>query len=452
MPDKKISALPAGGAPQATDEIPVARAGTTVKIEVGDLPGGVIPDGSITEAKLAFDTATQAELDAAVVALAAVYAPLARLITAGNGLAGGGDLSADRALSVNVDGTTIEIASDTLQLTDTGPGATGPVGDGTNVPVITIDAKGRVTALTSTAITGGGGGGSPTGSAGGALDGSYPNPGIAASVAGAGLAETSDVLSVNVDGSTLEINTDALRIKDGGVTAAKLEASPTGNNGKWMKLVSGAMVWTALAASESSIVDAGSYFSSGDVEGALQELGAAGAPTGGNLFRVYDSVLGADTANFDITSIPGGYKHLLLLLQARATGAVVAALVEARFNNDSSANYDYEYGGAFGPSNTITANGAAQTFLSIGDCPGASATAGYAATIRSEITNYAGTTFDKTAASQSSLAQSTAAAGIYVEVITGHWRTTATAITRITIFPSSGNFKAGSRCTLYALS
>jgi hypothetical protein len=38
-----------------------------------------------------------------------------------------------------------------------GPGATGPLGDGTHVPVVTIDAKGRVTALTSTAITGGSG-------------------------------------------------------------------------------------------------------------------------------------------------------------------------------------------------------------------------------------------------------------------------------------------------------
>ncbi len=37
------------------------------------------------------------------------------------------------------------------------------------------------------------------------MDGSYPNPGIAASVAGAGLAETSDVLSVNVDGTIYDL-------------------------------------------------------------------------------------------------------------------------------------------------------------------------------------------------------------------------------------------------------
>jgi hypothetical protein len=38
-----------------------------------------------------------------------------------------------------------------------GPGATGPIGSSTVAPVITIDAKGRVTALTSATIAGGAG-------------------------------------------------------------------------------------------------------------------------------------------------------------------------------------------------------------------------------------------------------------------------------------------------------
>jgi hypothetical protein len=67
-------------------------------------------------------------------------------------------------------------------------------------------------------------GGAPSGAAGGVLDGTYPNPGLAASVAGAGLTETTNVLSVNVDGSTLEIDTDTLRVKDLGVSTAKIAA------------------------------------------------------------------------------------------------------------------------------------------------------------------------------------------------------------------------------------
>ncbi len=69
----------------------------------------------------------------------------------------------------------------------------------------------------------------PGGSAGGALDGTYPNPGIAASVAGDGLAEATNVLSVNVDGSTLETSSDALRVKDAGITAAKLAGAVAGD-------------------------------------------------------------------------------------------------------------------------------------------------------------------------------------------------------------------------------
>jgi hypothetical protein len=44
-----------------------------------------------------------------------------------------------------------------IALKATGPGATGPVGDSTHVAAVTIDAQGRVTALSSVAISGGGG-------------------------------------------------------------------------------------------------------------------------------------------------------------------------------------------------------------------------------------------------------------------------------------------------------
>lgn len=62
----------------------------------------------------------------------------------------------------------------------------------------------------------------PNGAAGGALAGSYPNPDLATGVAGAGLGLASNVLSVNVDGTTLEINADTVRVKAAGLNASYL--------------------------------------------------------------------------------------------------------------------------------------------------------------------------------------------------------------------------------------
>lgn len=78
--------------------------------------------------------------------LAAVGAvPSSRVIAAGTGLAGGGDLSENRVISIANGGVGFD------QLSATGVSA-GSYGSGGDVPVITVDAKGRVTDISTTPL------------------------------------------------------------------------------------------------------------------------------------------------------------------------------------------------------------------------------------------------------------------------------------------------------------
>ena len=74
-----------------------------------------------------------------------VSVPASRLINTGGGLQGGGDLSQDRTLSIADGGVT------NAKLADNGVVA-GTYGSGSLIPVITIDAKGLVTNVSTTAL------------------------------------------------------------------------------------------------------------------------------------------------------------------------------------------------------------------------------------------------------------------------------------------------------------
>ncbi len=78
--------------------------------------------------------------------IAAVGAvPSSRTITGGGGLTGGGDLTTDRVISIAAGGVGFG------QLADSGVVA-GTYGDSANIPVLTVDQKGRVTIASTTPI------------------------------------------------------------------------------------------------------------------------------------------------------------------------------------------------------------------------------------------------------------------------------------------------------------
>jgi hypothetical protein len=78
--------------------------------------------------------------------IAAVGAvPSTRVIAAGTGLAGGGDLSENRVISIAAGG----VGFDQLALSGV---AAGTYGSGSAIPVLTVDAKGRVTSASTVAL------------------------------------------------------------------------------------------------------------------------------------------------------------------------------------------------------------------------------------------------------------------------------------------------------------
>lgn len=79
--------------------------------------------------------------------LAAVGAvPSTRVVAAGTGLTGGGDLSQDRTISIANGG----VGYDQLALSGV---TAGTYGDGSNIPVVTVDDKGRVTAVSTASLS-----------------------------------------------------------------------------------------------------------------------------------------------------------------------------------------------------------------------------------------------------------------------------------------------------------
>lgn len=93
--------------------------------------------------------------------------------------------------------------------------AAGPIGDGTHVAQITFDAKGRLLTVTSVAITGV----PPSGAAGGDLTGTYPNPTLAAVIsAGGPIGDGTHVPQITWDAKGRLLTVSSVAITSSGKT------------------------------------------------------------------------------------------------------------------------------------------------------------------------------------------------------------------------------------------
>lgn len=109
---------------------------------------------------------------------------------------------------------------------------------------------------------------------------------IAAAVAGNGLAGgAGSALSVTVDDSTIEINTDALRVKDAGITFAKLLSTDWTSSkgaGGYQKLASGLYIQWGITTSTNSAAAATVTFPTAFPTACLQVIAGIRDNSGGS--------------------------------------------------------------------------------------------------------------------------------------------------------------------------
>lgn len=182
--------------------------------------------------------------------------------------------------------------------------------------------------------------------------------------------------------------------------------------------------------------------------GATGVTGATG--TGGGLVQLYDSTLGVDTANFDVSSGLTGYTHLMIIYSLRSDSAGTDADdVALQFNGDTGANYSY-FGIDVSPPSTVGVHSATgQTRIVPFTCTAATASSGVFGSAETKVVDYSNTTTQKTAISSGGNA---GVSTLRFKTAQGRWTSTS-AITRVTVKPINGTvWKAGSRLTIYGMS
>jgi hypothetical protein len=195
-----------GGPITATGTISLADGGvTTIKLADNSITTAKILDGTIATGDLSDGSITDVKVTAVGPSKLTAGGATAGQVLKWNGTnwtpqadnAGSGTVTSITT-GTGLTGGTIT-TSGTIGLGNTGVTAAA-YGSATQVPQITVDAQGRITAASNTTITGV----APSGAAGGNLAGTYPNPTISAA------AGTNVVTAINDAATTGTVNTNRL--------------------------------------------------------------------------------------------------------------------------------------------------------------------------------------------------------------------------------------------------
>jgi hypothetical protein len=172
------------------------------------------------------------------------------------------------------------------------------------------------------------------------------------------------------------------------------------------------------------------------------------------LVLISETELGASAASVTFSSIPGTYRSLLIVVQARTDKAASDAdTVNVRFNGDTGNNYD-RLAVVFG--NSATSYGpsrASSSMLSVAMAEASGSRASNFAPALMFAPDYAATDREKWLQVLNSprFGDVAADSDVLLRIAAGRWRSSS-AVTSITFLPNTGtNFVADSKFTLYGV-
>lgn len=182
----------------------------------------------------------------------------------------------------------------------------------------------------------------------------------------------------------------------------------------------------------------------------LSRAAVAADYSSGGMFRIAETVLGADTASIDITGIPADYKSLIVEANLRSTAAATFDTVLLAVNNDTTdANYRAQSFQSSNTTSTAAQNIGAAAVRGQVFATGAQSTTNDFGRIRLVIPDYTSALASKSIQMENEAMLTRNSGGLLLRRAMLCWLSTS-VINRLT-FTCSANFLTGSSVSVYGV-
>lgn len=163
-----------------------------------------------------------------------------------------------------------------------------------------------------------------------------------------------------------------------------------------------------------------------------------------------ETVTTGSATSVTVSSIPGTYRNMMIMVNARGTTAAATTILKMQFNGDTGANYDRIYVAGIGNTASAAQAPSAETFVTVVDMPAATASSGASSASIITIPNYSGAVFHKAVKVASGSKWGTSTGQQEDLELFVLWRNTA-AVTSVTLFPTAGAFVDGTVVDIYLM-